>query len=175
MASPLNDRESFQSIYTQYFSVLVNYAFTRTRDLDLSQEVVQQCFVRLWSRRQSIEIRTSLKSYLFTMVRHAIIDHFRQNNKYAELPEFPPEIADERGETGFSEADVLLIRHVVQKTLEEMKPKRKLIFELSKFEGLTYAEIASHLGISERAVEDNMAKALQQLKEKLIKIKKDIL
>ena len=48
-----------------------------------------------------------------------------------------------------------------------MKPRRKLIFELSKFEGLTYTEIAEHLNISERSVEDNIAKALMNIRSEL--------
>lgn len=77
------------------------------------------------------------------------------------------EMMEEKPENGFSPEEILFIRHAIKKGLNEMKPKRRLIFELSKFEGLTYAEIANHLGISERAVEDNMAKALNQLKELL--------
>jgi len=55
-----------------------------------------------------------------------------------------------------------------------MKPKRKLIFDLSKFEGLTYSEIAAHFSISERAVEDNIAKALEHIWILLNPIKNDL-
>jgi RNA polymerase sigma-70 factor (ECF subfamily) len=166
MEPPFQDIKSFKKLYLQYFSVLVNFAFSRTSDWELSREIVQNTFAKLWERKHSTEIKTSVKSYLFMMVRNSIIDHFRQTNRFSEISD-KMEMMEEKPENGFSSEEILFIRHAIKKGLNEMKPKRRLIFELSKFEGLTYAEIANHLGISERAVEDNMAKALNQLKELL--------
>ena len=77
-----------------------------------------------------------------------------------------PEVGIEDS-TNHNDEDLLILRHAIKLALDQMKPKRKLIFKLSKFENLTYAEIAKHLQISERSVEDNIAKALIIIREEL--------
>jgi len=106
------------------------------------------------------------------MVKNAIIDFYRQNERFTEVDQVP-EMATE-STFNMDEEEMLILRHTIKRALETMKAKRKMIFELSKFEGLTYAEIAAHLGISERSVEDNIAKAIIQIREMLKLLKNNL-
>ena len=167
MIPQLKSKLAFKNFYTEYFSIMVNFAFSKTKDWELSREIVQNTFVKLWIRRKQTNITSSIKSYLFMMVKNAIIDHYRHNEKFADTEQMP-EVGIEDS-TNHNDEDLLILRHAIKLALDQMKPKRKLIFKLSKFENLTYAEIAKHLQISERSVEDNIAKALiirEELKSK---------
>lgn len=97
------------------------------------------------------------------MVRNAIIDHYRYNERFADTEQLPESASDDSNTQ--REEDLIIIRHAIKLALSNMKEQRRKIFELSKFEGLTYAEIANYLSISERTVEDNMAKAIVKIRE----------
>lgn len=172
MVTGLNNKAEFKALYTEYFSILVNYAYSKTSDWELSREIVQQTFVKLWTRREQTQISSSLKSYLFMMIRNAIIDNFRQQKRFEEIGQFKERQFEESFHQ--NEEDLVIMRHIIKRVLENMKPKRRQIFEMSKFEGLTYSEIAQYLKISERSVEDNIAKALSELREVLKLYKKDL-
>jgi RNA polymerase sigma-70 factor (ECF subfamily) len=163
MIPQLKSKADFKDFYTEYFSIMVNFAFSKTKDWELSREIVQNTFVKLWTRRKDTEIKSSLKSYLFMMVRNAIIDHYRYNERFADTEQLPERASDDSNDR--QEEDLIIIRHAIKMALSQMKEQRRKIFELSKFEGLTYAEIANYLNISERTVEDNMAKALVKIRE----------
>lgn len=165
MIPQLKSKLDFKIFYTEYSSIMVNFAFSKTKDWELSREIVQNTFVKLWMRRSQTNITTSIKSYLFMMVKNAIIDHYRRNERFTDAEQIPEVGTDDSNQ--FHEEDLLIVRHAIKKLLDQMKPRRKLIFELSKFEGLTYTEIAEHLNISERSVEDNIAKALMNIRSEL--------
>lgn len=163
MIPQLRSKADFKNFYTEYFSIMVNFAFSKTKDWELAREIVQHTFVKLWTRREETDIKSSIKSYLFMMVRNAIIDHYRYNERFADTETLPEKATDESDNR--QEEDLIIIRHAIKMALSQMKEQRRKIFELSKFEGLTYAEIANYLNVSERTVEDNMAKALVKIRE----------
>jgi len=92
-----------------------------------------------------------------------MIDHIRRSKKEVELSESVIQrIEAQTPEQAL--VDESMIKKAIIKGLDHLKPKNRKIFELNKFEGLTYKEIAEHLEISERAVEDNIARALKSLR-----------
>jgi len=165
MAIKQLDKVNFKKLYTDNYGALVNFAYSKTNDWDLSKEIVQGVFTRFWSGRNNINIRTSAKNYLFSMVRNGIIDHYRLEKRKSNLDEIT------NSENLFVEEDTnseqieYELRYNLKVAIENLKDKRRRIFELSKYEGLTYKEISDYLNISERAVEDNISKALKQIRE----------
>ncbi len=173
MSPELKNKAEFKAFYAEHYNLLVNYAYTKTRDWELSNEIVQNVFVKIWIRRNETEIKVSLKNYIFTMVKNAISDHYRRSAKLTDL-ELIEALPDDGNETENNQQKELIIRVAIKEALNSLKPKRREIFELSKFEGLTYAEIAKYINISERAVEDNIAKAVLQIREILIRKKNEL-
>lgn len=156
--------ENFEHIFKTYFGPLCNYVNSHIKDWEGSREIVQGTFMKIWESKESIEISTTEKSYLYSAVKNRMIDYIRANNRRGEVTDdLKLDEADEQPEV----IDNLLLRQEIMKSLDKLKPKMKKIFSLSKIEGLTYGEIASYLDISKRAVEDNVAKALVILREDL--------
>jgi RNA polymerase sigma-70 factor (ECF subfamily) len=140
---------------------------TYAKDWDLSQEITQKTFVKLWEKRSEISFSTSSKSYLFQSARNALIDYYRAHKSATVHAEQYTGNFDEKEVAPIEEDEALMITHKIAWAVDQLKPKTKEIFLLNKQEGLTYDEIAEYLKISKRTVEYNMKNALLQLKELL--------
>lgn len=141
----------------------MNFVNSRIRNIENSEEIVQDTFTKLWENRDKLTIKTSLKSYLYQATRNSMIDFIRRSkNDPGSLPDHL-EFVDFEDE----KIDIYLVRAKIEEALETLKPKNKEIFILNKFEGLTYKEIADYLEMSERGIEDNIARANKQLKKYL--------
>jgi RNA polymerase sigma-70 factor (ECF subfamily) len=165
---PFQDRKAFKELFEQFFNPLVNFVYTRyVKDYETSKDLVQATFSKIWEKRDSITISSSVKSYLFQAARNKALDYIRANaEKALELQEDfrKYDIIDENLD---KDASSFLIREEIVNCLQDMKPKMRKIFEMNKFRGFSYEEIALDLEISKRTVESNMAKAFAILREKL--------
>lgn len=161
--SPFNE-SNFEEVFKTYFGPLCNYVNSYIRDWENSREIVQGTFLKVWENKDSIDINTSAKSYLYSAVRNRMIDQIRSNQK---LDAYKNSVDADDIDENPDHMNSFLIREEIMKSLDKLKPKMKKIFSLSKIEGLTYGEIAAYMNISKRAVEDNVAKALRILKEDL--------
>lgn len=158
------DASNFEEVFKTYFGPLCNYVNSYIKDWENSREIVQGTFLKIWENKDSIQINTSVKSYLYSSVRNRMIDYIRSNKK---LDEYKNTIDVDAVTEDIEEMNSFLIREEILRSLDKLKPKMRKIFSLSKIEGLTYNEIAAYMNISKRAVEDNVAKALRLLKEDL--------
>lgn len=167
MSTATLDRESFRKLFEENYNLVCNYVNNYAKDWDLSQEITQKTFVKLWEKRNEISFSTSSKSYLFQSARNALIDYYRAHKSAAVHAEQYSGGFDHEEITLVEEDDTLMIAHKIAWAVDQLKPKTKEIFLLNKQEGLTYDEIAEYLKISKRTVEYNMKNALLQLKELL--------
>ncbi len=167
MSSATLNRESFRSLFENYYDLICNYLNVLTGDWDLSQEVAQKTFVKVWERRQEISFTSSPKSYLYQAARNTLIDHYRAHKTAHANVEQYSDLQNNVTELEVGEKDRLDVMHKISWAVDQLKPKTREIFLLSKQEGLTYDEIAKYLKISKRTVEYNMKNALLQLKDLL--------
>ena len=160
----LKDEKTFEFIFRSHYAQLAGFAVGYVGDRDEAEEIVQEMFSRIWIRHETLEIRTSIKSYLFGAVRNACLNYLKHQaikQKYVDrqLHQDQPEPTD------FLELDELTER--IQKGMDRLPKKCREIFELSRYEGLKYQEIADHLGLSIKTVENQMGNALRILREEL--------
>lgn len=165
MAQLFDTSEQFEGLFKEYFNPLCNYVNAQLRNWEDSREVVQNTFAKIWNNKGKLEIHTSAKSYLFQSTRNTMIDFIRKNRKLTT--EDKALFHAKNSESENDNLDSYLIRQEIIRSLSLLKPKNRKIFELNKFDGLTYKEIANHLEISERSVEDNIARAIRILREDL--------
>ncbi len=154
-------------IFRTYYPALCNYAYTFLNDRDEAEEVVQASFISIWEKRNELQIQTSLKAYLYRMVRNTclnVIKHEKVKKQHAQMQLVTGEPAHE------SPAQDVVANELEQRIQESMKvlPEQcRLIFQLSRFEELKYQEIADQLDISVKTVENQMGKALKIMREQL--------
>jgi len=164
----VKNKSDFQNLFKEFYSPLCNFIHQMLRDHDAAEDVVQTVFIRIWNNLDNIELKSSVKSYLFQSAKNAAIDHIRKNKKHNVDSLENLEIASESDSVSFDqEAEDHLLRQKILEAIESLKPKPREIFKLHKFEGLTYPEIAEHLDIPQRTVEYNIYTAIKHLKEYL--------
>lgn len=168
MAKVFSSDQSFEEVFKQYFNPLVNYVNSHINNWEDSREIVQNTFLKIWEVRDRLDIDTSLKSYLYQASKNGMIDFIRLSKRNLAVKENLKLTSSEIEENSKS-LDSFVIRQELKKALTQLKPKNREIFILHKVEGLTHKEIASHLDISIRAVEDNVKRATVLLRELLEK------
>ena len=161
------DETAFEMLFKTYYQPLCNYAYTFLQDKDEAEEVVQSAFLSVWEKKTSLSIRTAVKPYLYAMVRNAclnVIKHGKIRQKHAvQEVALAPQSHDSTSHA--FEGSELESR--IQEAMNTLPDQCRLVFKLSRFEELKYAEIADQLNISIKTVENHMGKALKLMREQL--------
>ncbi len=155
------DIKALNKLHSLYFHQMCLFAKKTVHDNQLIENIVSDCFIKLWENRKEIEIKTSLKSYLYQILRNKIIDHYRGKQEKAELLDELPDIPNEE------EFDEQQRYAKLYKAISKLPERRKNILKLAVYESLTYQQIAEKLGISKNTVKTQMARAYRFLKETL--------
>jgi len=156
----------FEVLFKQYYAPLVVYACKYVSDIDIAREIVQDFFVRLYEKRQSLSIDTSVKSYLYRSVYNCCINYFNQRNiQEKHLKSIDLERDDE--ENLEREINTVELQQQINKVINSLPAKCQRIFKMNRYEGLKNEEIAQLLNLSKRTVETQISKALKILRKRL--------
>ncbi|MEM9389141.1 MAG: RNA polymerase sigma-70 factor [Bacteroidota bacterium] len=170
-ANDLRTVEGFTHFYNSYLDFVLNICFKYTKEACVAEDITAQLFTKLWERREELHQKqwdeNSWKYYLTTAAKHRVFDHIR-SVKRQEVHR--PEIASAQDQKDnsterdiyFGELSSLLTYHVNQ-----LPPKCREVFQLSRYEGLTNKEIAKKLSVSDNTVKTHMANALNYLRKHL--------
>ncbi|MBN1415577.1 MAG: RNA polymerase sigma-70 factor [Bacteroidales bacterium] len=160
-------KTEFEKLFREHFTTLCYFARKYLGDLDSSKEIVHSVFIKLWENRLEFDWEKPAKSYLFTAVYNRSMNFIRDNRKF--VSEDPATIREEvNNPSAFSDTmEVAELEGRIKKALQRLPEKCREVFELNRFEGKKYAEIATYLNISVKTVETQMSKALKVLKEEL--------
>lgn len=135
--------------------------------MDTAREVVQESFLQLWEKRETIEPDKPVRSYLYTTVHNRSLNYLRNNNKYsAELLEIENLKVTSVAETHHS-METSELQAKINAAIEQMPEKCREIFVMNRFENLKYNEIAQKRSLSVKTVEAQMSKALQIMRTHL--------
>jgi RNA polymerase sigma-70 factor (ECF subfamily) len=163
------DDAVFQVIFKKYFTILCTYCQHHySFDLELAKEAVHTSFIKLWENRKTLDSDLSVKAYLYSIVRNSCLDVIRHQmvkRKYEKYIQQHFSESDFEHDLNF--ADTKLLKDTIDHAVSTLPPKMRKIFELSRYQGLKYAQIAKELDISVKTVETQMSRALQKLRAKL--------
>ena len=160
----IDDTAFLEQVYRQYWSKLYVYAFNVLKETDICEDIVQEIFVDLWIKRREIEI-SNLTAYLFQSVKYKIFNQLRRN-KYKRQLLFRLN-AINRQYTIDEEYEKKELRTIIKKIISELPEQRKIIFRLSRVDGLSNKEISEHLNISVQTVKNQISKSLHFIRESL--------
>lgn len=156
-----NDRAAFDQLFNLYWKKLFIYAVKIVKDEVEAQDIVQDIFVSLWQRRETLEEIKSFASYLYGAVRFKSMAYIRnnlgKNNYFKSLAHF-----FEEGRDLINEAfDARELNELLQVEIDKLPPKMKEVFRLSRMEQLSHKEIAEQLNISETTVKKQIQLSLK--------------
>ena len=158
-----NDKEVLRKLHDKYFHQMYLYAIKSTRgDKGLAEELVSDCFIKLWENREKIDIRYSVKKYLFIILHNTIIDHFRKKSLLSEPIE--QDFEDPGNENFFDDQKQYARLYLAVKSLPDQCRK---VLELTIYDALTYQEIADKLNISKNTVKTQIGRAYKHLRDML--------
>jgi RNA polymerase sigma-70 factor (ECF subfamily) len=161
------DPAAFEALFHAYHAPLCAFAYRYLDARDLAEEVVQEIFLFVWERRETWDVRTSVKGYLFTAVRNAALSYLRHERVVRRREAETVERLDGPSAGADAEAAAAETLAAVQRAVSRLPERCRLVFTLHREQGLTYSEIAEVLGISPKTVEAQMARALQSLRKAL--------
>lgn len=158
-------KSNFDFIFETYFSRLVKYANSFLSDSSLSEDLVQEVFLRLWEMRNELQIKSSLKEYLFRSVRNKCINN-RRDRKLEGI--YPNDSTHQTSEDQlvFIQSNMEDNFHMLYQAMEHLTPKRQQILHYGLF-GLKNQEIAEIMGVSVNTLKTQKIHAYRKLRTML--------
>jgi len=144
------------------------FALEYVKDYDIAREIVQEAFVSLWEKRESIDTGRAPRAYLSSAVKNRCLNYLRDNRKFdRSLLELEGlDIENEHVEQDHLVADELRLK--IEEITASLPEKCREVFVKNRLEHKKYQEIADEMGISLKTVEAQMSKALRILRENLL-------
>jgi RNA polymerase sigma-70 factor (ECF subfamily) len=156
---------AFQYVFDTCYESLCAYAYTLLRDASEAEDTVQSMFMKLWEKRDTLEIKQSVRSYLFRAVYNQCLNQIEHRAVQSRHRAFS------QSEVGDSvhDPDVFPeeLEEKVRVAVDNLPPQCKKIFVMSRFDGLRYPEISSRLNLSVNTIQNQICKALKLLREEL--------
>ena len=160
-----DDPSALKILFERYYPSLCRFAFRFVKTVPLAEEAVSDVFLTLWLKRGQIEIRTNLKTYLYTAVRNQSMNYVTRNAwSFEDI-----ETVEPQGLISESHPHTQMLYEELQEDIEallgRLPEKRQIIFRLNRMDGLSYKEIAEILSISIHTVQNQMVAAVKFLAE----------
>lgn len=164
----------FEKVFHQYYPGMCSYADSLVKKSEVAEEVVQDVFYNIWKNRADLDSIKSWQSYLYRSVFNNSMMYLRKAKKELTLNEQWADSQFESNENPSEEMDARELDAVLLLALQELPERTREIFNLSRFEGMKYREIADRLSVSVKTVEANMGKALRALRLSLDEFRKTV-
>jgi RNA polymerase sigma-70 factor (ECF subfamily) len=158
--------QEFERAFDLYYSGLRNFLYYKTSQAELAEDVAQDAFVKLWETREKID-KSSLKAYLFTIANNLMINKLKREQLRFKFLNSTKERSD--NVTPQYLVEMQEFDEKLQATLAKIPDGAREVFLMNRIDGLKYREIAEMLGLSMKAVEKRMSRALAILREELDK------
>jgi RNA polymerase sigma-70 factor (ECF subfamily) len=162
-----DDRTALKDLFQHQYPLVCQAIWRFVPDRARAEDLAQEVFLRFWEKRAQIEVNSSLPAYLRRMAINEALGYLRRHKHYEEAA-FEPQ--HETGMGSSAEEHYLHgeLEERIKQVIDTLPPKCRAVFQLSRFEELTYNEIANQMGISVKTVENQMGKALKLMRERLL-------
>lgn len=155
------DEDAFSMIYEKYWRILIGLAFNHTKNRCAAEDIVQEVFLSLWKRKDLVTI-TSLNAYLATAVKFTIFNHIKLEKRHSEI--LDSNYAVPGNESLEEKINAKFLQDFVDGIVEQLPEKPRMVYNYSRKQGMTNAEIAEEMQISEKTVEGHLTKALKTVR-----------
>jgi RNA polymerase sigma-70 factor (ECF subfamily) len=165
------DKKAYEAVYDEFFGVLYHLCLNYLHDEKVAEELVQDTFMKLWEIRETLNDQINIRNFLYTITKNNCLNYLRnqkislkhqENMKYLEM-QFNYEALEKLGNyLQFEE-----LRNKIDEAISKLPAEVIETFKLSRFEELSYREIADQQGISIKTVEARISKALRILRVEL--------
>lgn len=162
------NKKAFENLFDEYFDELHRFVWSYVEREDIAEEIVQEVFVKVWKQRHKLDPNRKIKSFLYQVARNLSIDFLRHRSRVLEWQDEKKALHKFSNNPTFldDKLDKQMKLEDVKKAIQQLPERRRLIFVLSRYNRMTYKEIAETLDISVNTVETQIVRALKMLREK---------
>lgn len=157
------DKQAFSTVYHQYAAPLYHAAYAILKDREACEDIIQELFTDLWTKRQQLDIR-HLKAYLYRSVKNNVLMTIRSGRINVQTDELEEAIEARAASDSIIEKE---LRQAIDKNVAQLPEQCRTIYMLSRDEQLSHKEIAHQLSISAKTVENQITIALRRLRSSL--------
>ncbi len=160
------DRKAFKKIFDQYYHYMTTISYRIVADIHDAEDLTQEAFAELWNRKESLPDDLLVKSYLRKIVVNKSLD-FLKKRKKSLWDETPIENTQVEASSNIQQIDYFSMKEIITKTVDNLPNKCRIIFSLSRYEGLSHKEIAQKMEISTKTIENQITIALKRIRKAL--------
>lgn len=162
------NKRAFDEVFLRYFKSLHAYAYSIVKERDDAEEIVQNVFVRVWTKRAQLKTDGFLKSFLYRSVYNESLNYLKHQKVRSNFSVYYADVR--KNEVGDLNSEIVTteLEKNIHLAINNLPEKCRNVFQLSRFDQLKYQEIADTLNISIKTVENQMGKALKILRLKVI-------
>lgn len=157
----------FEDLFNDYYALLVSYAYKFVNDKQVAEDIVQDVFMALWIKKDDIDFSEPIKPYLYKATHNKSLNYLGSLQLTQPLETCDVDTQIHHEIIQYNQSDSLLLKEMseeIESFIETLPPQCKRVFKLSRSENKKNREIAVLLGISEKAVEKQISKALSELR-----------
>jgi RNA polymerase sigma-70 factor (ECF subfamily) len=166
------DTKAFQQVFELLYTPLHAYAFSFVANSEVAEELVQESFLMIWYHRGKIDEEFNMKAYLYKSVHNQALNHLRHQKIVLKHKEQAH--GSNSSYTEWHGEPNPFLSKALYEAIEQLPERSRLIFEMSRLDGLRHREIAEKLNISEKTVEVQVRKARLFLQKKLKRFYKEL-
>ena len=160
------DQKAFRQLFSQYYRYLTTIAWRMTHEDTTAQDMAQDAFAELWKRRNDLPDDLLVKSYLRQTVVNKCLNYLKKQKRLS-FEEVPPEISTGPSQDAQHQMEARDLKAAVQKAVDELPDKCRIVFSMSRFEHMSHKEIAQILDITIKTVENQITIALKRIRSAL--------
>lgn len=161
------DETAFNEIYSRYAPKILYQISQMLREQDVAKDLAQELFITIWNKASNIRTGANLAGYLYVAAQNSVLLYMRRGKFKSDYLTSLATYHDQIAEEFEQEPDVEKMYALVQREIQNLPPKMKLIFELSRRPDLSYKDIAMQLGIAENTVKKQVSNALHIVRNNL--------
>ena len=158
------DEHAFAVFYKQHLISLTAIAFNKTGDREVAEELVQEAFINLYQHKSSLDEQTSIKAYLYVILKNKITDYYRREVVHQQYADYIVNHTSAETVSPLAYVETRELEKILNDAINNLPPQCQKVFKLSREQYLSDKEIAAEMGISVNTVEQHKGKALRLLR-----------
>jgi len=159
-----DDTQAYKQLFLLFYPSLVSFAVSITRSKEVSEEIVSDVFLKIWEKRQQLDKVENLSFYLFTAVKNKCLNQLQDQKNRVNL-EINDAVIEFKSLYHDPEQRLISAETIkeIQKAVQDLPPRCRMIFKLVKEEGFRYKEVAELMQLSVKTVENQMSLAFKKI------------
>ncbi|MNY08216.1 ECF RNA polymerase sigma factor SigW [compost metagenome] len=161
------DEFAYTEIFDRYNHLLIKHAYQMLQDSSGAQDIVQDIFLKLWEKRSSFALESSISSYLYAAVKNRVLDHLAHEKVKIKYIDYIFYHADEGSNSTEELLDQKELSEIIEREVTALPPKMRAVFILSRQSQMSYQQIAEKLHITDKTAKLQVHKAIKILRKNI--------